>query len=102
MGPKFLFLTLVFLLIPAIALAQTQVPDGKETIYAVIKDAQGERIEGYLHLHPEELAVSTKDDQEKSISAENYPIHQAGEGLRGNPRSRAARRRIILLRSAAE
>ncbi len=67
MGPKFLFLTLVFLLIPAIALAQTQVPDGKETIYAVIKDAQGERIEGYLHLHPEELAVSTKDDQEKSI-----------------------------------
>lgn len=67
MGSKFFFLMLVFLLIPAAALAQTQFPDEKETIYPVIKEAQGERIEGYLHLHPEELSVSTKDNQEKSI-----------------------------------
>lgn len=67
MGPKFFFLTLVFLLAPAITLAQTQVPQGKETIYAIIKDAQGERVEGYLRFYPEELTVSTKDNQEKSI-----------------------------------
>jgi hypothetical protein len=64
---KFLFLTLVFLLTPAIALAQTLIPDEKETIYTVIKEAQGERIEGYLRFHPEALPVSTKDNQEKSI-----------------------------------
>lgn len=63
---KFLFLTLVFLLTPAIALAQTLMPDEKETINPVIKDAQGERT-GYLHFHPEELPVSPKDNQEKSI-----------------------------------
>jgi len=64
---KFLFLTLVFLLTPAFALAQTLIPDEKETIYAAIKEAQGERKEGYLHFHPEGLPVSTKDNQEKSI-----------------------------------
>jgi hypothetical protein len=67
MGPKFFFLTLVFLLTPAITLAQTQVLQEKEGIYAVIKDAQGERVEGYLRFYPEELTVSTKDNQEKSI-----------------------------------
>jgi hypothetical protein len=67
MRSKFFFLALVFLLIPAIALAQTQVPDKKETIYPIVKEARGERIEGYLHLHPEELPVSAKDNQEKSI-----------------------------------
>ncbi len=67
MGSKFFFFMLVFLFIPAIALAQTQVSDEKETIYPVIKVAQGERIGGYLHFHPGALPVSTKDNQEKSI-----------------------------------
>jgi hypothetical protein len=67
MRSKFFFLGLVFLLVPAIALAQTQVPDEKEAIYAVIREAQGERIEGYLHFHPEKLPVSTKHNQEASI-----------------------------------
>jgi hypothetical protein len=64
---KFFFLALLFVLAPAMALAQTQALK-EERIYAVVKDDQGERIEGYLHFHPEELAVPTKDNQEKSIS----------------------------------
>lgn len=67
MGSKFFFLTLLFLLAPAITLAQTQIPQEKESIYAVLKDMQGERIEGYLRFYPEEITVSTKDNQEKSI-----------------------------------
>jgi hypothetical protein len=58
---------LVFLSIPTIALAQSQVREEKETIYAAIKEVQGERIEGRLHFHPEGLQGSTKDNQEKSI-----------------------------------
>jgi predicted amino acid dehydrogenase len=58
---------LVFLFIPTIVQAQSQVRDEKETIYAAIKEAQGERIEGYLHFYPEALPVSTKDNQKKSI-----------------------------------
>jgi len=67
MGSKFFFLMLVFLLIPAIGLAQSQLRDEKGTLYVAIKEAQGERIEGYLHFHPEALPVSTKDNQGKSI-----------------------------------
>ena len=67
MGPKFFFLTLVFLLVPTIALAQSQVRDERETIFAVIKEVQGETIEGHLNFHPETLPASTKDNQEKSI-----------------------------------
>ena len=67
MGPKFFLLMLVFLLIPGIALAQSQVREEKETLCAVIKEVQGERIEEHLHFHPEALPVSTKDNQGKSI-----------------------------------
>lgn len=85
MGSKFFFLMLVFLFIPTIALAQTQVPDEKETIYPVIKQAQGERIEGYLHFHPEELPVSTKDNQEKSIPEKIMQSIKLEKVFRGIP-----------------
>ena len=64
---RFIFLALVFLLASTIALAQTQVPQEKDTIFVVVKELQGERVEGYLRLDPSELTVSTKDNQEKSV-----------------------------------
>lgn len=37
----------------------------------VVKDVQGEKLEGYLRFSPEELLVSTKDKQEKSVPLKN-------------------------------
>ncbi len=64
---KFIFLVLLFLLTPTILLAQAQFLQEKESIYAIVRDMKGERLEGYLRLYPNEITVSTKDDQEKSI-----------------------------------
>ncbi len=64
---KFFLFTLVFLLFPTLSLSQTGILQGKEGIYAIVEDFRGERLEGYLRSYPEELTVSTKDNQEKSI-----------------------------------
>jgi len=64
---KFVFLSLLFLLTPTILLAQAQFLQEKESIYAIVKDIKGESLEGYLRIYPNEIIVSTKDDQEKSI-----------------------------------
>jgi hypothetical protein len=64
---KFIFLSLLFLLTPTILLAQAQSLQKQESIYAIVKDMKGESLEGYLRLYPNEIPVSTKDDQEKSI-----------------------------------
>jgi len=60
-------LIVLLLLAPTILLAQTQFLQEKEGIYAIVKDVQGERLEGYLRIYPNEITVSTKDDQEKTI-----------------------------------
>jgi len=64
---KFTFLLLLFLLTPTLLLAQAQFLQEKESIYAIVRDMKGDRLEGYLRLYPNEITVSTKDDQEKSI-----------------------------------
>jgi hypothetical protein len=67
---KLIFLVLVFLLTPAIILAQAPLLQKKEDIYVIIKDIQGNRLEGYLQFYPNEITVSTKDNKEKSIPIE--------------------------------
>ena len=64
---KFIFLSLLFFLAPTFLLAQSPFPQEKESFYAIVKDIKGERLEGYLRFYPNEIPVSTKDDQEKSI-----------------------------------
>ncbi len=64
---RFIFLVLAIVLTPTIILAQAQPFQSKESIYAIVKDIQGDQLEGYLLLYPNEITVSTKDDQEKSI-----------------------------------
>jgi hypothetical protein len=54
------------LLAPTILLAQTQFLQEKESIHAIVKDTKGE-TEGYLRFYPNEITVSTKDNQEKTI-----------------------------------
>jgi hypothetical protein len=48
-------------------LAQGQSLQKQESIYAIVKDMKGESLGGYLRLYPNDISVSTKDDQEKSI-----------------------------------
>jgi hypothetical protein len=83
---KFIFLILVFLLTPAIILAQSPLLQEKENIYAMLKDIQGNRLEGYLQLYPQEVTVSTKDNKEKSIPLsmiESIKVEKIQEGLPG-------------------
>jgi hypothetical protein len=42
---------------------ESEVPD----VLAVIKDGKGEVLEGHLRFRPEEVTVSTRDNQEKAI-----------------------------------
>ena len=65
---RFPFLILMLVFVPTIALAQHQ---DKEDIYVVVEDVQGKKLEGYLRFSPEELLVSTKDKQEKSVPLKN-------------------------------
>ena len=68
---KFLFLILMLIFVLAFTCAQAQDYQGKEGIFVVVKDIQGEKLEGYLRFSPEELLVSTKDNQEKSVPLKN-------------------------------
>jgi hypothetical protein len=70
---KFKLLFLIFLIIfaPFVALAQPQEKQQKEDIYVVVEDTKGEKLEGYLRFSAEELLVSTKDKQEKSVPLKN-------------------------------
>ena len=57
----------MLLFAPLVAMAQPQGNQEKDGIYVVVEDVQGEKLEGYLRLSPEELLLSTKDNEEKSV-----------------------------------
>jgi hypothetical protein len=83
---KFIFLVLVFLLTPAIVLAESSLLEEKENIYVMVQDIQGNRLEGYLQLYPQEVTVSTKDNKEKSIPLsmiESIKVEKIQSGLPG-------------------
>jgi hypothetical protein len=62
-----LFLIVLFVFVTSPAPAQEKIPPEQKPIRVVVKDAAGEKTEGYLLIYPEEVAVSTKDQQQKSI-----------------------------------
>ena len=64
---KSILLVLIFLLTPSILLADSSLLPEKENIYVIVKDLQGNTLEGYLLLEPQEVIVSTEDNEEKSI-----------------------------------
>ena len=55
------------LLLSSSALAQSQAESEKSGIYAVVKDANGETVQGFLLLGPDELTVKTRENKEKAI-----------------------------------
>jgi hypothetical protein len=67
MNRKTLFLIPVLLCSFLNARADTQGKSEVPDVLAVIKDGKGEVLEGYLRFRPEEVTVSTQDNQEKAI-----------------------------------
>ncbi len=81
---KLLFV-FIFVLAPVITPAQAQPLLEDESLYAIVKDIQGNRFEGYL-LYPDIITVSTKDNQEKSIPltiVESIKVEKIQEGIPG-------------------
>jgi hypothetical protein len=56
--------------VPALTHAQLQAPEEKKTIYEVVNDAPGDKVEGYVMVNPDKLTLSTKENQEKSTPPE--------------------------------
>lgn len=67
MGRKIFFGALIFLLSYSFAQGQSEEQGDKPNIFAVVKDVQGDILEGYLRVQPEEIRVTSKDNQEKII-----------------------------------
>jgi CRISPR/Cas system-associated protein Cas7 (RAMP superfamily) len=70
MRRKFFFLILIFFFSYSLAFGQTDDPGeqkDKPNIFAVVKDEQGDILEGYLHSQPEDVTVTSRDNQEKII-----------------------------------
>ncbi len=67
---RYIYLSALWALISTPLLAQNQGPsllEEKKGIYAIVKDAQGEAVEGFLRLTSDELTVRTKENQERLI-----------------------------------
>ena len=70
MRRKFFFLILIFFFSYSLAFGQTDTQSeqkDKPNIFAVVKDEQGDILEGYLHSQPEDVTVTSRDNQEKII-----------------------------------
>ena len=64
---RVIIIILSFLLLSSFAWAQSQTTPEKGGIYAVVKDANGVTVEGYLRLDSDQLTVQTKENKEKTI-----------------------------------
>jgi hypothetical protein len=70
MKGRLYFLIMGAMFTPSALLAQSHSPSLAEDpkgIYAIVRDSQGEAVEGYLRLTSDEIAVRTKEDREKLI-----------------------------------
>ena len=63
-------LALLLMLFASLARAENPVPQAleeKKGIYAIVKDGQGDAVEGFLRFSSDELVVQSRDNREKSI-----------------------------------
>jgi hypothetical protein len=69
MNRYFLLLAFLFFFFCSIALAQSEPQKKKLDIFAIVKDSQDSILEGYISDLPDEVTVSSKDNQEHKISS---------------------------------
>ena len=101
----FVILAVLFLFAPTMLLAQAPPLQEKEGIYVVVKDARGEKVEGYLRLYPNEITVSTKGDQEKSIPLkliESIKVEKIQGGIPGSDQPGAESYYSVRLQNSQE
>lgn len=67
MRVRFFLLFVPLLVVATAAWADSQNSQEQDGIPVIVRDRQGEQVEGYLRLDPKEITVSTKDNQEKSV-----------------------------------
>jgi len=70
MRRNFFFLIWIFFFSYSLAFGQTDEQGeqkDKPNIFAVVKDEQGDILEGYLRSQPEDVTVTSRDNQEKII-----------------------------------
>ncbi len=70
MKRSFSLLTLWAMLASFFLLAQSQpslLAEDQKGFYAIVRDGQGEAVEGFLRLNSDELTVQTKEEQEEVI-----------------------------------
>ena len=67
MWRKLFLMAWMILLTGSMVLAQAPEEKEKPDLLALIRDGQGEALEGILRFQPEEITVSTKDNKEKQI-----------------------------------
>jgi hypothetical protein len=82
-----LVLILMFLIWNSVAIAQEKVAPEKKPIRVVVKDATGEKTEGFMFIYPEEVAVSTKEQGEKSIplmAIQSIKVEKVPRGIPGD------------------
>ena len=87
-GRMILIFTLGFLYLSPFTLAQRQAAPEKQGIYGIVRDADGEKMEGYLRLGPEELTVQSKDNQGKNVPVKyirSIPLEKIGDEIPGAP-----------------
>jgi len=100
-----IFSVLVVLLTPITLLAQEQLSQESEAIYAILKDLKGDRLEGYLGLYPNEVIVSAKDGQEKSIPLkliESITVEKMPGGIPGTDPLGGESYYLVRLRNSQE
>ncbi len=61
------FAIILLIALPAVTVAESQILKDEQSIYAIIKDSQGDRVEGLLRLNPSEITVTTRDNKEKAV-----------------------------------
>ncbi len=87
---RFLFLVVTLVLFPIVPFAQVEGKEVTESIYVVVKDIRGGKLEGYLYFSPKELVVSTKDKQERPVllkDIEFIKLEKIAEGVPGGGES---------------
>lgn len=101
----FVILAVLFLFAPTMLSAQAPSLQEKENIYVVVKDTKGEKVEGYLRLYPNEITVSTKDNQEKSIPLkliESIKVEKIQGGIPGSDQPGAESYYSVRLQNSQE
>jgi hypothetical protein len=102
---KYLFLILTLIFVPTFTLAQAQDEQGRDSIYVVVKDIRGGKLEGYVRSSPAELIVSTKDHQEKSVplkQIEFIKLEKIHGGLPGGDQAGSETYYLVKLQNSQE